>query len=97
MRKNSKEFNQTVAVTDWVNSQIDNSIYFIHITEHTNDDLRKIIMNYYYKEGIHYMFYDTLKADTNNIGNGEEVKKTATILSNLAQKFKIFIASSMQL
>ena len=97
LRKNSKEFNQTVAVTDWVNSQIDNSIYFIHITEHTNDDLRKIIMNYYYKEGIHYMFYDTLKADTNNIGNGEEVKKTATILSNLAQKFKIFIASSMQL
>ena len=43
------------------------------------------------------MFYDTLKADTANIGNGEEVKKTATILSNLAQKFRIFIASSMQL
>ena len=43
------------------------------------------------------MFYDTLKADTANIGNSDEVKKTATILSNLAQKFKIFIASSMQL
>ena len=54
-------------------------------------------MNYYYKEGIQYMFYDTLKADTANIGNSDEVKKTATILSNLAQKFKIFIASSMQL
>ena len=97
LKKYSKEFNQTIAVTDWVNKQLNNSIYFIHITEHTNDDLRKIIMNYYYKEGIHYMFYDTLKADTNNIGNGDEVKKTATILSNLAQKFKIFIASSMQL
>ncbi len=97
LRANSTEFIKTTAVTDWVNSQLDNSIYFIHITEHTNDDLKKIIMNYYYKEGIHYMFYDTLKADTNNIGNGEEVKKTATILSNLAQKFKIFIASSMQL
>ena len=44
-------------------------------------------MNYYYKEGIQYMFYDTLKADTANIGNSDEVKKTATILSNLAQKF----------
>ena len=54
-------------------------------------------MNYYYKEGIHYMFYDTLKADTANIGNSDEVKKTARILSNLAQKFRIFIASSMQL
>lgn len=97
LRKNSSDFRHTVEVTEWVNTQVNNSIFFIHITEHTNDDLRKIIMNYYYKEGIHYMFYDTLKADTANIGNSDEVKKTATILSNLAQKFKIFIASSMQL
>ena len=97
LKKNSTVFKQTLKVTDWVNTQMNNSIFFIHITEHTNDDLRKIIMNYYYKEGIHYMFYDTLKADTANIGNSDEVKKTATILSNLAQKFRIFIASSMQL
>ena len=97
LKKNSSVFNQTLKVTDWVNTQMNNSIFFIHITEHTNDDLKKIIMNYYYKEGIHYMFYDTLKADTANIGNSDEVKKTATILSNLAQKFRIFIASSMQL
>ena len=93
----STEFKQTIATTEWLNNQIDNSIYFIHITEHTNDDIRKIIMNYYYRENIEYIFYDTLKADTENIGNGEEVKKTATILSNLAQKFEIFIGSSMQL
>ncbi len=97
LKKYSSTFKQVLKVTDWVNTQVDNSIFFIHITEHTNDDLRKIIMNYYYKEGIHYMFYDTLKADTANIGNSDEVKKTATILSNLAQKFRIFIASSMQL
>ncbi len=97
LKKNSSVFKQTLKVTDWVNTQMNNSIFFIHITEHTNDDLKKIIMNYYYKEGIHYMFYDTLKADTANIGNSDEVKKTATILSNLAQKFRIFIASSMQL
>ena len=97
LEKNSKEYKQTVAATEWLNTQLDNSIYFIHITEHTNDDLRKIIMNYYYKEAIEYIFYDTLKADTDNIGNGNEIKKTATILSNLAQKFKIWIGSSMQL
>ena len=93
----STEFRKTIATTEWLNEQIENSIHFIHITEHTNDDIRKIIMNYYYKENIEYIFYDTLKADTENIGNGEEVKKTATILSNLAQKFEIFIGSSMQL
>lgn len=93
----STEFRQTIATTEWLNDQLENSIYFIHITEHTNEDIRKIIMNYYYRENIEYIFYDTLKADTENIGNGDEVKKTATILSNLAQKFEIFIGSSMQL
>ena len=46
-------------------------------------------MNYYYKEQIEYVFYDTLKTDTANIGIGEELKKTATILSNLAQNFNM--------
>lgn len=97
LRKVSTEFNKTIAVTDWVNEQMQNSIYFINITDHTNDELKKVIVNYYYKEQIEYVFYDTLKPDTANIGIGEELKKTATILSNLAQNFKIFICSTMQL
>ena len=55
------------------------------------------LMNYYYKEQIEYVFYDTLKTDIANIGNGEEVKKTATILSNLAQNFDMYICSTLQL
>ena len=93
----SEEFRQTIAVTEWIEKQINNSIYFVNITNHTNDELEKVILNYYYKEKIEYMFYDTLKTDTENIGNGEELKKTATILSNLAQNLNIFIASSLQL
>ena len=97
LKKVSDEFNKTIAVTDWINSQINNSIYFINITDHTNDELQKVIMNYYYKEKIEYVFYDTLKTDTANIGNGEEIKRTATILSNLAQNFDMFICSTLQL
>lgn len=97
LRKISTEFNKTIAVTDWVNEQMQNSIYFINITDHTNDELQKVIINYYYKEQIEYIFYDTLKPDTANIGVGEELKKTATILSNIAQNFKVFICSTMQL
>ena len=93
LAKISKEFRDTIAVTDW----IDNSIYFINITDHTNDELLKVIMNYYYMKHIEYVFYDTLKTDTEHIGNGEEVKKTATILSNLAQNFNMFIFSTLQL
>ena len=93
----SNEFRQTVKVTNWVDEQIKNSIYFVNITNHTNDELEKVILNYYYKEKMEYIFYDTLKTDTENIGNGEELKKTATILSNLAQNLDVFIASSLQL
>ncbi len=97
LSKVSSEYNRTISATDWVNKEMKNSIYFINITDHTNDELRKVIMNYYYKEKIEYIFYDTLKTDTANIGITEELKKTATILSNLAQNFDIFICSTLQL
>ncbi len=93
----SSDFKRTVEVTDWVNKELQNSIYFINITDHTNDELKKVIMNYYYKEQIEYVFYDTLKTDTANIGIAEEIKRTATILSNLAQNFNIYICSTLQL
>ena len=93
----SSEFNKVTAATDWLDKQINNSIYFINITDHTNDELKKVITNYYYRYKVEYMFYDTLKTDTEHIGSGEEIKRTATILSNLAQNLKIFICSSLQL
>ena len=97
LEENSEEFKKTVRATDWLSEQVDNCIYFIHTAEHTNQDLINIILDYYYKEGIEYYFYDTLKTDTENIGNLEELKKTATVLSNLAQKFNMYIGSTLQL
>ncbi|MBO5348829.1 MAG: hypothetical protein J6A89_03290 [Clostridia bacterium] len=97
LKKYSTQFNNVIAATDWLNSQTNNPICFMHIAEHTNDDLYKIILNYYYKEGVEYVFYDTLKTDIEHIGNSAEIKKTATILSNIAQKYKIFIGSTLQL
>ena len=93
----SSDFKKVVEVTEWANKEIKNSIYFINITDHTNDELKKVIMNYYYKEQIEYVFYDTLKTDTANIGVAEEIKKTATILSNIAQNFNMYICSTLQL
>ena len=97
LEENSEEFNKTVKATDWVSNWVDSAIYFVHTADHTNDELRNIILDYYYKEGIEYFFYDTLKTDIDNIGNLEELKKTATVLSNLAQKFNLFIGSTLQL
>ena len=97
LTENSTEFVKTLAATDWLSNQIDNCIFFIHTSDHSNDDLRNMIMDYYYKEGIEYFFYDTLKTDIEHIGNKEELKKTATVLSNIAQKYKVFIGSTLQL
>ena len=97
LSKQSTEFNRIIQVTKWVNSEINNSVYFVHLTEYSNNDLHEVIANYMYKDGIEYVFYDTFKADVNNIGNADELKKTATLLSELTQKFNIFIGASIQL
>ena len=97
LSKISTEFNKTVFAIKWLEKEIGDRIHFINITDHTNDELQKVIMNYYYKEKIEYVFYDTLKTDTENIGNSEEIKRTATILSNIAQNFNIYIGSTLQL
>ena len=97
LSEQSTEFNQVIDVTDWVNKQLNNSIYFINITDHTNEELQNVIMNYYYKEQIEYVFYDTLKTDIEHIGSAAEIKKTTTILANLAQNFGMFICSTLQL
>lgn len=97
LAENSTEFLDTLAATDWLSQQIDNCIFFIHTADHTNDDLQNLIMDYYYKEGIEYFFYDTLKTDIDHIGSKDELKKTATVLSNIAQKYKVFIGSTLQL
>lgn len=93
----STEFNKIMEVIKWLNEEINNSVYFVHLTEYTNNDLHEVISNYMYKDGIEYVFYDTLKSDVNNIGDANELKKTATLLSELAQKFNIFIGASIQL
>ena len=97
LKEVSSEFNKIMEVIKWVNKQVNNSVYFVHLTEYTNNDLHEVISNYMYKDGIEYVFYDTLKSDVNNIGNRDELKKTATLLSELTQKFNIFIGASLQL
>ncbi|MCL2859480.1 MAG: hypothetical protein FWF46_02685 [Oscillospiraceae bacterium] len=97
LSKYSSEYKEVIAVTDWVNKETENAISFMNITDHTNDELRKVITNYYYKEEVEYVFYDTLKTDVNNIASPEELKRTATILTNLSQTFKLFIFATLQL
>ena len=47
LREVSTEFNDVLKVTNWFNGHLYNSIHFINITDHTNDELKKVI-----QEGI---------------------------------------------
>ena len=66
---------------------------FVNIVEENKIDLIIIAGDVYDSPNpparAEKMFYDTLKPDTENIGNSEELKKTATIISNLAQNLNI--------
>jgi replicative DNA helicase len=97
--KVSTEFTEVIQVMEWLKEQvkINNCIHFCHITDNNDDEVRKIVMNYFYHYNIEYTFYDTLKTDAEHIGDSDALKKTATILSNIAQKYHMFIAGSMQL
>ena len=55
IEKLSEQYRQTVKVTDWVEEQHDSAVHFIHVTNYADEDLKKIIMNYYYKEDIEYI------------------------------------------
>ena len=56
LKKQSTEFNRVIAATEWVSKEMNNLIYFINIPDHTNEELQKIIINYYYKNKIQYVF-----------------------------------------
>ena len=97
LKQCSTEYNMVMKVVDWLNKEIGHSVYFVHLTEYSNNDLHEVISNYMYKDGIEFVFYDTLKTEVASIGKSDELKKTATVLSELAQKFDIFVGASIQL
>ena len=43
LERESTQFKQVISITDWINKQINNSIYFMNITDHTNDELKKLL------------------------------------------------------
>ena len=45
LKKYSTEFRQVIAATDWLENQQDTPICFMHVSDCTNDDLYKIILD----------------------------------------------------
>lgn len=66
-------------------------------SNYSDEDLRLIIEDMIVLEEIGYFFYDTFKSDKDAIGDWASLKRTSTILSEIAKKENVFIWASIQL
>lgn len=94
----SSEYRNIKAITHWIDTKMGEKIKIVETgSDYSDSDLRQIIENTVLAEGIDYVFYDTFKSDKDAIGEWSAMKKTATLLSEIAKKRNIFIGANIQL
>lgn len=94
----SSEYRDIKFITHWIDTKMQDRIKIIETgSDYSDSDLKQIIENTCLAEGINYVFYDTFKSDKDAIGEWAAMKKTATILSEIAKKRNLFIGANIQL
>lgn len=93
----SSEYRAIRKVAEWIEEQsLDKLIYFVDISQDYSDEnletqIRKAKLCY----GIHYIFYDTMKAW--QLEDWSKFKLTATNLCQLAKNLDLYIMASFQM
>lgn len=80
-----------------IQEKIDENLVLQITDDYTDEDLENMIIKSYYEKGVNYVFYDTMKVTLNSTDTTDDLKRTATLLSEIAKKHKLFIACSFQL
>ena len=94
----SSQYNQVKKIARWIDNKMSKHIFIVETgSDYSDSDLKQIIENTCLSEGIDYVFYDTFKSDKDAMGDWSAMKKTATILSEIAKKKNIFIGANIQL
>lgn len=94
----STEFKQVRKIAHWIDTKMAKKIQIIETgSDYSDEDLKQIIDNTCLTNDIKYVFYDTFKSDKSAMGDWSAMKKTATILSEIAKKRNIFIGANIQL
>lgn len=88
---------QISKIVNWVKQQVDSKLHIQTINDYTDLTLKNIIVQNHFKYDIDYVFYDTLKVSHESTNTTDDLKKTATMLSELAKQYRIFIACTFQL
>lgn len=96
--KMSSQFRNVRKIAQWIDKEMAKHIYVIETgSDYSDEDLRQIIENICLTENIEYVFYDTFKSDKSALGDWAAMKKTATMLSEIAKKKNIYIGANIQL
>lgn len=98
LEKMSTEYRNIRHVAHWIDTEMKDKIRIVETgSDYSDKDLKQIIENTCVSEGIDYVFYDTFKNDKDAMGDWAAMKKTATILSEIAKKRNLFIGANIQL
>lgn len=80
-----------------IQEKIDKNLVLQITDNYTDEDLENMIVKSYYEKGVNYVFYDTLKVNLQSTNTTDDLSKTATRLSEIVKKLKIFMCVSFQL
>lgn len=95
---NSKEYRTIMKVAKWIEDETQGLIFIEDVsTGYDDKSLEFKFKKANLTHGIRYFFYDTLKQDTNVMGDWAALKATTTKLSQLSRELKSFIYGSIQL
>ena len=98
LEKMSSEYRNVRFISHWIDTEMKDKIRIVETgSDYSDKDLKQIIENTCVSEGIDYVFYDTFKSDKEAMGDWSAMKKTATILSEIAKKRNLFIGANIQL
>lgn len=97
LQMSSREYRDVLIVSQWIEEFGMKNLAVIDVCDsYTDKELETHIMKNI-RTGYKHFFYDTLKSDTDGMGEWASFKKTATLLSQLAKSKEIFLYSSIQL
>lgn len=98
VEQDSEEFNQIMQIAEWVDSELQTSIFIDDVSDAYDDKslefkIRKAKMTL----GCNYWFYDTFKSDTDDTGDWAAMLVSATKLATVAKETDTFGYLSVQL
>ena len=93
---NSETFRKVIAITEWVESQIDSKLFFKPVIKDYSDNALEFeIRKHKLIHGCSYIFYDTMKCYKEE--NWAMLKQTTTMLNSLMIELNCFCWGSIQL